>query len=140
MMDEANQLSQIERIAISFIFKTYSKDSILENLLGSLKEIQSEKTLSNEECGKEFAALLTRPPPDHHDEYDYDDEYGDEDDYGHEEYHSANMQNNRRNPFTNERLKQSSNARGGVSNASGRGGFAKGGRGAGRGSPGSNLR
>ena len=87
MMDEANQLSQIEKIAITFLTKMYSKDCILESLLVSLKEIQKEKTLSNEDCGKEFAALLTRPPPEIHYDDDYDDEYGDEDDYGHEEFH-----------------------------------------------------
>lgn len=39
MMDEANQLNQIERIAITFLTKMYSKDSILESLLVALKEI-----------------------------------------------------------------------------------------------------
>ena len=55
MPDEANKLTQVERLAISLIFKTYATDSIVEHMVSSLKEIQQEKTLSNEECGEQFA-------------------------------------------------------------------------------------
>ena len=69
--------------------KLYKEDSVLESLLNQLREIQKEKTMTNEECGKEFANLLTRPPPEPILD-EYGDEYGDEYDYGPEDYHHAN--------------------------------------------------
>ena len=85
-------MSQIDKFGIQWTCKLYKSDSILEALIDQLKEIQKEKTFSNEECGKEFANLLTKPPPEpvvvHHD--DYYDEYGDEYDYGAEDYHHSN--------------------------------------------------
>ena len=111
MHDEANTWSQMDRLATALLFKTYPVDSITQHMVEALKEIQADKTMSNEECGHAFAALLTSPAPQMQD--DYDDEY-DMEDYGPEEQHNYGNQkssftpyanNHTKNPLQNERLK-----------------------------------
>jgi len=46
--DEANVLSQIDRMTVAFQTKSHTTDSILEHMILTLKVVQKDKTWSNE--------------------------------------------------------------------------------------------
>ena len=69
-------------MALANSLKELPEDSILEYLQANLKEIQSDKTWSNEDTGREFATILTRPVV----KQIMNNDYYDEDDYGVEDY------------------------------------------------------
>ena len=84
--DEANILSQVDRLSLAFHQKFLKDESILESTITVLKETAKTKQWSNTQTGQEFGQLINREPnqlPAYNDAY-YDDYDGE--DYGEEDY------------------------------------------------------
>ena len=60
--DQVNTLTKMEQFVISEQCRNFTEDSILENMLDKLKDIQKNKTLSNYDVGNSFAELLIKEP------------------------------------------------------------------------------
>ena len=60
--DQVNTLSKMDQFRMSQQVKNFTEDSILENMIDKLKDIQKNKTLSNYDVGNSFAELLIKEP------------------------------------------------------------------------------
>ena len=60
--DQVNTLSKMDQFMISEQVRNFTEDSIMENLIDKLKDIQKNKTWSNYEVGNGFAELLIKEP------------------------------------------------------------------------------
>ena len=80
--DQVNTLSKMDQFMISEQVRNFTEDSIMENMIDKLKDIQKNQTLSNYDVGNGFAELLIKKPEVVYMQQEEDEEDDDEEEEG----------------------------------------------------------